>query len=175
MSSSTELLAAYGEAVFYGHLIEDMLKVHLFDCSFFKRNCMAHVPLEKIRRMQFEDLIDMLRLSEPEDDSMEGFVERLHVLRRARNILVHGFVLQIHKELQSKAGREQITAMLQRFSFHARVAHQKLSADAFAFQKEALRQDYTRIFDHPGYPGKETEGTVAASEIQKLLKALDAS
>ena len=173
MSTTEEMLAAYGEAVFYTHLVEDMLKLHIFDCAFFKRNCMAYVPLEKIRRAQFEDLIDMLRLTEPDDEQMETFVRRLHVLRRIRNILVHGFVMQIHKELQREEGLDQITAMLQRFISHARTMKRKLTEDAFASQRESLKQDPFLAIDHPGYPGKESEGTVAASELQSLISFLD--
>jgi hypothetical protein len=173
MSSTAEMLGAYGEAVFYTHLIEDMLKLYVFDCAFYKKNCMAHVPLEKIRRMQFEDLIDMLRLADPDNDETEAFVARLHVLRRVRNILVHGFVMQIHKELPNEEGRDQITAMLRRFVTHAREMHSKISGDAFAMQRREIKRDFMSVFDHPGHPGKQTEGTVTASDLQKLISELE--
>ena len=167
------MLAAYGEAVFYAHLIEDILKLYIFDCAFLKRNCMAHVPIEKVRRSQFEDLIDMLRLSEAESPEIDSFVERLHMLRKARNILVHGFVMQIHKELQSEEGRDQITAMLRRFVTHAQGMHRRLSKNAPAVQRESIKQDFMVAFDHPGYPDKKTDGTVAKSDLQKLISDMD--
>ena len=165
------LLTAYGEAVLHSHLLEDSLKSYLFDCAFFKRNCMAHVSEDRVKRASFEDLIDMIPLTETNELFAMKLTAKLHLIRKIRNLLVHGFIHQIHKELPSETGRDQIAAMLRSFSSHAHEVHGELLQRGKALQQHVVQTDFMKIFDHPDHLKKE--GTVAASDIQRFIESLN--
>jgi hypothetical protein len=110
-----DLLAEYGEAMLYSHLIEDLLKLKLRDAAFFHVNGYT-APASPIPKLRFEDLIDEFGrgFSPP-----EKIVDDLHRIRKIRNKLTHAFVPQVGSDLLTEEGRDQIHAMLERFSRHA--------------------------------------------------------
>ncbi len=105
MDNRPRIFEAFGRVVFLSHIIEDRLKMHIFDCAFFSVGCMAHFPHEKTRKASFENLIDYYRLAHHDRSDAEKIWRQLHLLRQIRNQLVHGFVLQIHDDLQHEEGR----------------------------------------------------------------------
>ncbi len=170
MDNRSRIFETFGRAVFLSHIIEDRLKMHIFDCAFFSVGCMAHYPLEKTRKASFENLIDYYRLAHHDQPDTEKIWRQLHLLRQIRNQLVHGFVLQIHCDLQHEEGREQIIAMLDRFCAHALRLAQAIGSKHEALIAEAPKR-LKRVFEHPGHPSKE--GVVAKSEIQRWIEEIE--
>ena len=51
---------AYGEAMFYAHVIEDLVVSHLYECSYFHVNGYEGISAKTIRDMKHEGRIDEL-------------------------------------------------------------------------------------------------------------------
>lgn len=170
MDDESRLLEAFGRAVFLSHIIEDRLKIHIFDCAFFSVGCMAHVAHEKTKKATFEELIDFYRLAHHGREDTLKLWRQLHLFRQIRNRLVHGFILQIHEDLQHEEGRDQIIAMLERVSAQASRLSRVIRED-----QDQIVADYAknlfRTLEHSGHPLKE--GLVASSEIQRWLEEID--
>jgi hypothetical protein len=161
-----DLLAEYGEAMLYSHLIEDLLKLILRDAVFFHVNSYT-APATPIPKLRFEDLIDEFGRAFPPPDRM---VDDLHSIRKIRNKLTHAFVPQVGPDLLTEEGRDQIHAMLERFSCHA-ARHRKALAGTFeALVKKAVATDLPRVLDREE---EAFDARVATSEIQRLLDELD--
>lgn len=170
MNDESELLEAFGRAVFRSHLVEDILKIHIFDCAFFSIGCMAHVAEERARSATFAELIDFYRLAHHSSPNIEKIWRELHLFRQIRNHLVHGFILQIHNDLQHEEGRDQIVAMLDRISAHGQRLWRLISDDQQAIVA-SIGNRIERMLEHPGHPMKE--GLVAKSEIQRWIDAIE--
>ncbi len=170
MSDDPKLLEAIGRASFLSHLLEDRLKVHLFDCAFFEVGCMAHVLPERTKRATFEELIDFCRLAHANEKGTTEVWRQLHLVRQIRNRMVHGLLLEIHEDLHSDEGRDQITAMLNRYSVHVVRMLEVVGAAQEKVMRDAALQ-MGKVFKHPGHPLKE--GTVASSEIERWLEEIE--
>ena len=161
-----EISAAYGEAMLYAHLIEDLLRLHIHKCSFFKVNSYCK-PLSKIKAMSFEDLVD--EISKVYTDS-DRFVADLHRIRKIRNNLTHAFVDQVGFDLRTESGRDQIHAMLNRVVFHARRQLKALQKTHETVLAEGIKADFKKVIcsEEP-----EFDASVAKSKIRGLLRELD--
>ena len=167
-SQDTELLAAYGEVIFDGHLLEAILKLHLVGCAHFKLNGFNESP-NKIKKSTFEELIDFLfhAYDSAAHPDVPKIVKGLHLIRLIRNQLVHGFVLQLHAELHSEEGKDQVLALLRRVSFYIRQYNEGIGKQHRQMFQQILETNFMRIFDHPDEP--LPEGRLATSRIQSLL------
>lgn len=159
-----DLLAEYGEAMLYGHLIEDLLTLILRDAAFFHVNG-YEPPKEKLWKL--EDLIDEFGRAFPDAGPLVG---DLHRLRKIRNKLTHAFIPQVGSDLVTVEGRDQIHAMLVRFVRHAAGRRRILAATCGVISKAAIAADFTCIFDREDEP---FDARVSTSVIQKLLDELD--
>lgn len=171
-SQDTELLAAYGEVVMYSHLLEDILKLHLSDCARFKINGFSR-SVSQVKRCDFKELIELLprvydAAAHPDTERTR---QALHLIRRVRNYLAHAFVLQLHAELHSEEGKDQIMAMLRRVTFFARQYLDGLKQQHKKLFRHVIATDFTKLFEHDAEP--LPEGRLATSNIQTLVKELD--
>jgi len=105
------LMAAYGATAFYMHVTEDILRLHLCDCDYYRINA-YQLPLKPaLHKLRLQRLIDEFAKIHP--DSPE-FIRGLHCIREARNDVVHEFITQVGSDVASEEGRDQILALLLR-------------------------------------------------------------
>lgn len=116
--------SAYGEAMFYAHLIEDLVALHLYECSYFHVNGYAGISRKTIRDMKHEERIDELLTIYRDQDKKDGAITRLvtalHHLRKIRNYLTHAFIPQVGSDFAAEEGADQILAMLRHVSYWER-------------------------------------------------------
>ena len=101
-----EFRAAYGEAMFRAHLIEDLLALHIYECSYFHVNDYKGLTRKQIRELEHHERIDELLKIYPnrKDGSIERLVKGLGLLGSIRNKLTHAFIPH-GGERPSEAGR----------------------------------------------------------------------
>jgi hypothetical protein len=63
-NQNEEFSAAYGEALFYAHLIEDLVALHIYECGYFHVNGYYGLSSRRIRNLKYESQINEL-LSAP--------------------------------------------------------------------------------------------------------------
>ena len=164
-----EFLRSFGEAMFYAHLIEDLLALHLFECCRFKANDVEGLSRRKIKKMDAEERIESLLLVYKAQNEKDGSILRLtsalHGLRKIRNHLTHGFITQVGSDLAAEEGIDQILAMLEQVVRWEKVwlgtlqsAHETLLASVISSPELILACD-DPIFD----------ARVSGSKIQALL------
>jgi len=118
--------SAYGEAMFYAHVIEDLVALHLYECSWFHVNGYSGLTRRQIRKLSHEKRIDELRkiYHKKGNRAIEQLLSALPLLSKIRNKLTHAFIPQVGSELRSEEGIDQVNAMLQNIirweSFHLR-------------------------------------------------------
>jgi len=168
---NNELFAAYGSVIFYGHLIEDILKLHLRECAMCKINGFDFSPAA-IEQAKFKTLIDFLpRVYCPDTHSeTEKTVRALHLIRKIRNELAHGFIMQIYTELRSDEGKDQIIAMLQVVGYFENQYLRGLQEQHKRLFQHILKTDFMKIFETPDHP--LPEGRVSTSKVQSLIDDL---
>lgn len=160
-------MSAYGEAMLYSHLIEDLLKLILRDASFFQVN--AYKPPAKIpRHWKLDEIIKEFGKAFPESGRL---VESLDLLRLIRNKITHALVLQVGSDLPTEEGRDQIHAMLDRYVMHARAHHELLGKVFEAIVTTVIKDCPSRIFEREDESLKDR--FVSNSDIQRLLDELD--
>lgn len=158
-------MSAYGEAMLYSHLIEDLLKLILRDASFFQIN--AYRAAESLP-WKLEKIIDRLLLVFPDAGELVG---NLHRLRKIRNMLTHALLLEVGANISTDEGRDQIHAMFERYVVHAR-NHRELLGKVFeAIVTTAMKENPTRIFKRDDESLKDR--FVSNSDIQRLLDELE--
>ena len=101
------LTEAYGQAILYGYLIEDVLQLHLFECSHYHVNGYQGNSKTRIRDMNFARLIREFRLVYVKQGK---FADGLDKIRLIRNKLAHAWVDQIGSDLETDEGYDQIHA-----------------------------------------------------------------
>ena len=132
-----ELVGAYGEAMLYSHLIEDMLKLVLREAARFGANG-YQAPNSPPWRLG--DLISEYGRAFP--DAIE-VVGRLRRLQKIRNKLTHALVPQVGSDLLTEEGRDQIQAMMERYVRHAGAMRRYLGANYQSMLKQVVAQDFT--------------------------------
>jgi hypothetical protein len=163
-----QLMTAYGAAGFYMHVIEDILRLHLADCSYYGISAYtlpAKPPLQKLRFVQLIDEFARIHSTAPD------FIRGLHCIREARNDIVHGFITQVGPDVESEEGRDQIHALLIRLIAHERRYLTRLRQIHEALLDELPKRHLARMLerDEP-----EFAAHVATSDAQKWLDELDA-
>jgi hypothetical protein len=160
-------MAAFGEAISYGYLIEDFLRLHLFECSHFHLNGYNGHSKANIRDMKFVQLVREFGYVYPNQGKLgDGFDK----IRLIRNKLVHALVDEFGSDVESEEGRDQIHALLVRTIRHGhehlkalRRIHETAVRHAIENQPEAVLSRDEEFF----------EARVSTSEIQSLLDDLD--
>lgn len=164
-SQDKGFMSAYGEAMLYSHLIEDLLKLILRDASFFHVNAYkAPSPLP----WRLEEIIAQFGKAFPDSGKL---VANLELLRKIRNKLTHALLLQVGSDLSTEEGRDQIHAMLKRYNVHA-CAHREILGNVFeTILARVIEENPTRIFEHEYESLKDR--FVSNSDIQRLLDELE--
>jgi hypothetical protein len=110
--------SAYGEAMFYAHLIEDLVELHIYECGYFHVNGYCGLSRHQIRDLKHEKRIDELGKIYQNQNRGEvtQLVSALHLLRKIRNLVAHAFNPQVGSDLRKEEGVDQIIAMLQSIS-----------------------------------------------------------
>jgi len=98
MNQSTELMATYGEVMLYGHIIEDLLKMHLVECSVQGINGYEK-GLGGIRKLNQCSLVKELESVYRDSDDVHGLCDNLHKLRKIRNAVTHAFIKNVGNDL----------------------------------------------------------------------------
>ena len=63
--------------MFYAHLIEDLVALHLYECSYFHVNGYVGISQKAIRDMKHEKRIDEFLLIYSDQDKKDGSITRL--------------------------------------------------------------------------------------------------
>jgi hypothetical protein len=159
-----EVVAAYGEAMLYSHLVEDMLKLILREATRFRANgYQAPIPAP----WKLGDIINEFGRAFPDSAKL---VERLHRLQKIRNKLTHALVPQVGSDLVTEEGRDQIQAMIERYVRHAAAARRVLGSIYESMLKQVVVHDFTLMFEGEI---EEFDARVVKSEIQKLLDEVE--
>jgi hypothetical protein len=165
--------AAYGEAMFYAHLIEDLLELHLYECSYFHVNQYPGLSRKKIRKMNHANRIDELSKIYGEQNEEEGSIPRLvaalHHLRIIRNHLTHAFIPEIGSDFTAEEGVDQIIAMIKNVVYWERGWLATLQDAHEAVLKAGLTHDICSVMMREDPP---FNARVSKSKIQGRLDAL---
>ena len=153
----------------YAHLIEDLLRLHLYECAFWGINGYGPIPRGRIKEMNFENMIDELGKVY---GNVQDVAANLHRVRKIRNHLTHAFVDQVGTDLLTEEGLDQIHALLKRVIKHNRVLLKSLQKTQAAVLREGVTHDFMRLM---ACEDPEFDANVAKSKIKALLKELDDS
>lgn len=165
-----ELLQAYGEAMLYAHLIEDLVALHLYECSYFHVNQYSGLSRKKIREMKHDKRInELLKIYEGQnerDGSITRLVEALHLLRKIRNHMTHAFIPQVGSDFAVEQGVDQIIAMLKNVAFWELAWLKILQKAHFAVLEGAVTKCFNEFMNREDPP---FEAHVSKSKIQHHL------
>ena len=163
--------AAYGEAMFYAHLIEDLIALHIYECGYFGVNGYSGLSRRQIRELNSEERIDELSkiYSNQNDGSIERLVKALHLLRKIRNKLTHAFIPEIGSDFRKEEGIDQIIAMLTSIASWERVYLKSLQDAHSAVLKGGITHAWERALEREDPP---FDALVARSKIQTYLEDL---
>ncbi len=133
--------------MFYAHLIEDLLALHISECSYFHVNGYAGLSRKQIRDMKHEKRIDEMLVIYGDQDKKDGSITRLvtalHHLRHIRNHPAHAIIPQVGSDFAAEEGVDQIIAMLRHVSYweHSCLKTMKLTHESL------LRHTITTCFE----------------------------
>ncbi len=163
--------AAYGEAMFYAHLIEDLVALHIYECGYFHVNGYSGLSPRQIRNVTHEDRINELSkvYRNQSDGSVERLVSALHLLRKIRNKVTHAFIPQVGSDLAKEEGVDQIMAMLKSISTWERLYLEALRKAHEAVLRGAITHCLDAVMEREDPP---FNARVARSEIQEHLDEL---
>lgn len=165
--------AAFGEAMFYAHLIEDLVALHIHECSYYHVNGYAGLSQKNIRKMTHQQRLDELLKIYGEQDAKDGAITRLvtalHHLREIRNDLTHAFISQAGSDFTSEEGIDQILAMLGRVSYWERGWLRTLQIAHEAVLKGAVVHSLVAVMHREDPP---FDARVSQCKIQEHLDAL---
>jgi hypothetical protein len=167
MPAEPTLPSAYGQAILYSYLIEDLLQLHLYECSHYHVNGYGGHSKAKIRGMRFVRLIREFRSVYPKQGK---FADGLDKIRLIRNKLAHAWIDQIGSDLETTEGLDQVHALVQRAVLHAHRYLKTLKRIHEGLFAQAVKQDIEAVLS---YSDEVFEARVSTSEIQRLLDELD--
>ncbi len=171
-TQSTEFTTAYGEAMFYAHLIEDLVTLHLYECSWCHVNGYEGLSRRQMRELSHEARINELPkiYHKQKDGGIERLVAALHLLRKIRNKLTHAFMPQVGSEMESEEGVDQVIAMLRNTAKWERFHLQTLKHAHEAVLNQVMTKAWERALEREDPP---FDARVARSEIQDYLNELE--
>lgn len=166
-----EFSGAYGQAVFYAHLIEDLVALHIYECGYFHINGYSGLSPRQIRNLEHEGRInELLKIYQSQKDgSIERLVSALHLLRKIRNKLTHAFIPQVGSDFTSEEGVDQIIAMLKNITTWERLYLQSLKKTHEAVLRGVIKHCLLAAIKREDPP---FNARVARSQIQEHLDEL---
>ena len=171
-SQSKEFTEAYGEAMYYAYLIEDLVILHIYECSWYHVNGYSGVSRKQLRDLKSEDRINELAkiYHKQKDGVIERLVAALHLLRKIRNKLTHAFIPQVGSDFEQEEGLDQIIAMLKRISLWERYHLRTLRRVHETVLNRALTRAVERALERDDPP---FDARVARSKIQEYLDEIE--
>ena len=166
-----EFSAAYGKALFYAHLIEDLVALHIYECGYFHVNGYSGLSSRQIRDLKHESRInELLKIYQNQKDgSIERLVSALHLVRKIRNKLTHAFIPQVGNDFAKEEGVDQIIAMLKNITTWERLYLQSLRKAHEGVLRGAIKHCLDAVIEREDPP---FDARVARSEIQEHLDEL---
>ena len=165
-NAGTELLSSLGEVLMYGHIIEDLIRLHLCELAFFGRLGNPPITEDEIKKCRLEQMVDLLPSSVSPNSS---FIDGLHLTRKLRNQVAHGLINQVGEDLRTLEGCDQICALLReiaswekKYLSRLKVAHEKLLHSVCVEQT-------LRVMERQAPP---SDRSVTASQMTKTLREL---
>jgi hypothetical protein len=157
----------YGQAVLFSYLIEDLLQIHLCECSHHHVNGYQVHSKNNIREKGFARLIREYRLVYPKHTK---FADGLDKIRLIRNKLAHAWIDQVGSDLETDEGYDQIHALVVCAVRHTVQYLDSLKKIHEGLFTEAVRQNLEGVLS---YGDEIFEAHVSTSDIQRLLDELD--
>ncbi len=157
--------------MFYAHLIEDLLALHIYECGYFHANGYSGLSPRQIRELTHEDRINELSkiYQNQKDGSIERLVAALHSLRKIRNKLAHAFIPEVGSDFAKEEGVDQINAMLKNISTWERLYLQSLRKAHEVVLRGAFNHCLGAVMKREDPP---FDARVARSQIQEHLDEL---
>ncbi len=107
--NDTAILTTLGEIALSAHVIEDLLRLHLFDAGRFQAKGVQERTVSEIQDCHLKDLVSEFKTIYPEHARL---AEGLDLIRQIRNKVFHAFCSDCGRDLLSTEGRDQIHALL---------------------------------------------------------------
>jgi hypothetical protein len=163
--------SAYGEAMFYAHVIEDLLALHVYECGYFHVNDYSGLTRRQIRDLTHEQRIDELAkiYQNQNPEEIAQLISALHLLRKIRNHLTHAFIPQVGSDLTTEEGVDQIVAMLNHIATWERLYLKSLQKAHEAVLRGAVSHCLDAVLKREDAP---FDARVARSKIQQYLDEL---
>ncbi len=155
----------------YAHLIEDLVALHIYECSWFHVNGYAGLSRKKILELKHEKRIDELLsiYHKQQDGAVERLVSALHLIRKIRNELTHALVPQVGSDIERGESLDQVIAMLKNVVFWERVYLKPLRKMHETVLKRGITEALERALERDDPP---FDARVARSKIQQYLDQL---
>lgn len=159
--------------MFYAHLLEDLVAMHVYECGFYKINGYAGLSRRAIRDLSHSERIDELAKIYRNQDPTETqtLISVLHLLRKIRNAMTHAFLPQVGSDFRKEEGVEQVIAMLKSIVTWERLYLDSLSQAHRAVLNYAVTDGFVKTMEREE---PLLDARVARSEIQKHLDDLKA-
>jgi|GEM_PF-3045339 hypothetical protein len=161
-----ELLGSLGEALMYGHIIEDLIRLHLCELAFFGRLGNPRITEEDIKKCRLEEMIDLLP---PSISPNPSFLKGLHTIRKLRNQVVHSLIEQVGEDLRTLEGCDQICALLAEITLWERKYLNRLKTAHESMLRSVLVEQTQRVLERQIQP---CDRSVTASQMTKTLRQL---
>ena len=163
--------SAYGETMFYAHLIEDLVELHIYECGYFHVNGYPGLSRRQIRDLKHEGRIDELGKIYQNQNAGEvaQLVSALHLLRKIRNLVAHAFIPQVGSDFTKEEGVDQIVAMLRSISTWERLYLKSLWKAHVAVLHGSIEHCLDAVLQREEPP---FDARVARSKIQEHLDEL---
>ena len=160
--------------MFYAHLIEDLVNLHLYECSYFHVNGYPGLTRRQISDLKYEQRIDELAKIYQDQNAggITQLVSSLHLLRKIRNKVTHAFIPQVGSDFSKEEGVDQIIAMLRNITTWERVYLEKLRKAHEAVFRGAIQHGYERVLERAD-EDPPFDARVARSKIQEYLDELN--
>ncbi len=157
--------------MFYAHLIEDLVALHIYECGTFRVNGYSGLSANQIRKLKHSDRIDELSkiYANQKDGSIERLVSAFHLLGKIRNKLTHAFIPQVGSDFAKEEGVDQIIAMLKNISTWELLYLQSLRKAHEAVLRGAVKHSLDEVLEREDPP---FDARVARSKIQQYLDEL---
>lgn len=163
----------------YGHLIEDVLRQHVYECGNYRVNGRAPQSWAKILDTKLKKLISVFGSMYP---NAKELVVALDEVREIRNDIVHAFVRSFHEDLPSWEGSDQIHALLRKTILHQRRLllilqhlHESLLRHLMAHKANEVLSFEDATNEVLARDDENAPGKVSTSDVQQRLEKLDAA
>jgi hypothetical protein len=109
LNTEEEFIAAFGQVAFLAHVIEDLLRLHVFEAGRFEVAGIVNRTVEQVQQLKFPCVIDDFRYLHPEQAAL---ADALDSLQKVRNTMFHAFCPDVGGDLVTSEGQDQIHALL---------------------------------------------------------------